>query len=115
MLDLSDASITKIADVLQRVAARVATAKPGEWVSGSGWDEGKFAERRYLTAADLDKSRRTTPYSSRRRPGHYGVANSYALKMAEVRAETQDPPAGTIDRDRRAVRRACSRNRRPGS
>ena len=31
--------------------------------------------------------------------GHYGVANSYALKMAEVRADTKDPPAGTIDRD----------------
>jgi len=27
------------------------------------------------------------------------VGNSYALKMAEVRAETRDPPAGTIDRD----------------
>jgi predicted amidohydrolase YtcJ len=31
--------------------------------------------------------------------GHYGVANSYALKMAEVTTSTPDPPAGTIDRD----------------
>ena len=31
--------------------------------------------------------------------GHYGVANSYALKLSEVTRATTDPPAGTIDRD----------------
>ena len=31
--------------------------------------------------------------------GHYGVANSYAMKIAEIRPATADPPAGTIDRD----------------
>jgi hypothetical protein len=98
-VDLTDASITTIDDVLQRVAARVATVKPGEWVSGSGWDEGKLAERRYVTAADLDKVSPNNPVWLEQTTGHYGVANSYALKMAEVRAETKDPPAGTVDRD----------------
>jgi predicted amidohydrolase YtcJ len=98
-VDLTDASITKMDDVLQRVAARVATAKPGEWVSGSGWDEGKLSERRYVTAADLDKVAPNNPVWLEHTTGHYGVANSFALKMAEVRPETKDPPAGTIDRD----------------
>src|SRR5262245_38070800 len=98
-VDLTDASITKMDDILQRVAARVATARPGEWVSGSGWDEGKLTERRYVTAADLDKVSPDNPVWLEQTTGHYGVANSYALKMAEVRAETKDPPAGTIDRD----------------
>ena len=98
-VDLTDASITKMDDILQRVAARVATAKPGEWVSGSGWDEGKLTERRYVTAADLDKVAPNNPVWLEHTTGHYGVGNSYALKMAEVRAETRDPPAGTIDRD----------------
>ena len=98
-VDLTDASITKMDDVLQRVAARVATAKPGEWVSGSGWDEGKLSERRYVTAADLDKVAPNNPVWLEHTTGHYGVANSYALKMAEVRPDTRDPPAGTIDRD----------------
>ena len=31
--------------------------------------------------------------------GHYGVANSYALKLAHITASTPDPPPGTIDRD----------------
>src|SRR5688572_20257214 len=54
-IDLSDQSIKTMADVQARVAARVAKAKPGEWVTGDGWDEGKLAERRHITAADLDK------------------------------------------------------------
>jgi predicted amidohydrolase YtcJ len=98
-IDLSDVAITKVDDVLTRVAARVATAKPGEWISGSGWDEGKLAERRYVTARDLDKVAPNNPVWLEHTTGHYGVANSYALKLAEIRKDSADPPAGTIDRD----------------
>ena len=78
---------------------KVQTLKPGEWVRGRGWDEGKLAERRYITAADLDKVAPNNPVWLTQTTGHYGVGNSLALKMAEVRKETKDPPAGTIDRD----------------
>jgi predicted amidohydrolase YtcJ len=98
-VDLSDVSITKIDDILQRVKARVATAKPGEWIQGSGWDEGKLAERRYVTAADLDKVSPNNPVWLEHTTGHYGVANSSALSLAEVVKNTKDPTAGTIDRD----------------
>lgn len=98
-VDLSDPSVTSMDDVLQRVAARVKQARPGEWIRGRGWDEGRLAERRYITAADLDKVAPNNPVWLTQTTGHYGVANSYALKMAEVRKETKDPPAGTIDRD----------------
>src|SRR5688572_33341213 len=53
-VDLGDADIKSIEEVKKRVAAQVAKLKPGEWVRGRGWDEGKYAERRYITAADLD-------------------------------------------------------------
>lgn len=98
-LDLSDPAISKIDDVLALVRAKVATLKPGEWVRGSGWDEGKFAERRYLYASDLDKVAPNNPVYLTQTTGHYGVANSYALRLAKVTRETKDPPAGTIDRD----------------
>ncbi len=98
-VDLSDIAVKSMNDVLQRVAAQVAKLKPGEWVRGRGWDEGKLAERRYITAADLDKVAPNNPVWLMHTTGHYGVANSYAMKMAEVRRETMDPPAGTIDRD----------------
>jgi len=98
-INLSDVAITKIDDVVKRVAEKVATAKRGEWIRGSGWDEGKLAERRYVLASDLDRVAPNNPVWLEHTTGHYGVANSYALKLAEVRKVTPDPPAGTIDRD----------------
>src|SRR5690242_11390952 len=96
---LSDAA--SIADIVARVKAKVALAKPGEWVTGSGWDEGKLAERRYVTAADLDAVAPNNPVWLLHTTGHYGVANSPALKLAHITAATPDPTAGTIDRDSR--------------
>ena len=96
-VELSEAA--SIADVLTRVRDQVAKAKPGEWVRGRGWDEGKLAERRYITAADLDKVAPNNPVWLMHTTGHYGVANSYALKLSEVTAAATAPPAGTIDRD----------------
>ncbi|MGQ0734777.1 MAG: amidohydrolase [Acidobacteriota bacterium] len=100
-VDLGDSAVKTMNDVLSRVAAQVANAKPGEWVRGRGWDEGKLAERRYITAADLDSVAPNNPVWLMHTTGHYGVANTYAMKLAEVRPETKDPPAGTIDRDSR--------------
>src|SRR5579859_411805 len=94
---LSDA--TSVAEIIARVKAKIALAKPGEWVTGSGWDEGKLTERRYVTAADLDAVSPNNPVWLGHTTGHYGVANSAALKLANITVATADPPAGTIDRD----------------
>src|SRR5215831_18152529 len=51
-LPLSDAA--SIRDIVDRLKAKIAQAKPGEWVTGAGWDEGKLAEHRYVTSTDLD-------------------------------------------------------------
>src|SRR5712691_1121047 len=96
-IELSEAA--SVADVLARVRDQVAKTKPGEWVRGRGWDEGKLAEHRYITASDLDTVAPNNPVWLMQTTGHYGVANGYALKMAEVTNETKDPPVGTIDRD----------------
>ena len=98
-IDLSARGITKMDDVLALVREQVAKVKPGEWVRGRGWDEGKLAERRYITAADLDRVSPDNPVWLTHTTGHYAVANSYALKMAEITRNTPNPPAGTIDRD----------------
>ena len=97
-VDLGDAAVTSIEEAKKRVAAQVAKLKPGEWVRGRGWDEGKYSERRYITAADLDAVAPNNPVWLTHTTGHYGVANTYAMKMAEIQAATPDPPAGTIDR-----------------
>ncbi len=94
---LSDAK--SVAEIVARVKAKAALLKPGEWITGSGWDEGKLAEHRYPTAADLDAVSPRNPVWLMHTTGHYGVANSLALRMAKITAATPDPPAGTIDRD----------------
>ena len=96
-IKLSDA--ISVAEIVARVKAKIALAKPGEWVTGSGWDEGKLAEKRYVTAADLDAVAPDNPVWLVHTTGHYGVANSRALKLAHITGATPDPAAGTIDRD----------------
>lgn len=96
---LSDA--TSVAEIVARVKAKIALVKPGEWVTGSGWDEGKLAERRYVTAADLDAVAPNNPVWLMHTTGHYGVANSLALRLAHITGATADPTAGAIDRDAR--------------
>ena len=92
-------SVKSVAEGIELVRKKVVTAKPGEWIQGAGWDEGKLAERRYITAADLDKVSPDNPVWLTHTTGHYGVANSAALRLAKISSDTKDPKAGTIDRD----------------
>lgn len=96
-IKLSDAA--SIGEIVNRVKTKVAAVKPGEWITGSGWDEGKLAEHRYVTAGDLDAVAPNNPVWLVHTTGHYGVANSLALKLAHLTASTADPKAGTIDHD----------------
>jgi len=93
---LGDAS--SVAQAVRRVAAGISHLKAGEWLEGAGWDEGKLAERRYLTAADLDPVSPHNPVWLIHTTGHYGAANSAALRLAHIDAKSANPKAGTIDR-----------------
>jgi predicted amidohydrolase YtcJ len=94
-LILNDAR--SIADVTGLLAARVKTVKPGDWLDGAGWDEGKLGAM--PSAADLDKVAPDNPVFLLHTTGHYAVVNSAALKLAGITAQTPSPTAGTIDKD----------------
>src|SRR5229473_1637764 len=96
-IDLSE--LKSIAEAVELVRKKSAQVKPGEWVLGRGWDESKLAELRYIHAADLDKVSPLNPVWLGHTTGHYGVANSVALRMAKVTQETRNPEAGTLDRN----------------
>ncbi len=98
-LDLSYPNVENIGDVQRLVAEQAERVGEGEWVRGGGWDEGKLAELRYILASDLDAVAPGRPVWLSHTMGHYGVANSLALEMAGITADTPDPPGGTIDRD----------------
>lgn len=87
-----------VEDMVAAVKARVATTPKGQWVTGVGWDEGKFADGRYPTAAELDAVSPDNPVWLENTTGHYGVANGLALKLADVTAATPTPTAGTIEK-----------------
>jgi predicted amidohydrolase YtcJ len=97
--DIPLSQVKSIGEVLELVKAKVALAKTGAWVIGSGWDESKLAELRYIRASDLDKVSPNNPVWLQHTTGHYGVANSYALRLAKITADTKNPAAGVIDRD----------------
>ena len=100
-ISLSDA--TDVDEVKRRVQAAAAKLKPGDWLTGAGWDEGKLVEHRYLTASDLDAAAPNNPVWLMHTTGHYGVANHQALRLAHITASSANPPAGTIDRDPQGI------------
>jgi len=86
-------------DMKQRIAARVKTAGPGEWIQGRGWDHTLWTEQKTPTRADIDAVTGDHPAIFNRVDGHIAIANSAALKAAGVTAQSPDPHGGKIDRD----------------
>ncbi|HWG39335.1 MAG TPA: amidohydrolase, partial [Candidatus Acidoferrales bacterium] len=86
-------------DMKQRIAARVKTAAPGEWIIGRGWDHTLWAEQKTPTRADIDAVTGGHPAIFNRVDGHIAIANSAALKAAGISAQSPDPHGGKIDRD----------------
>lgn len=74
-----------------------ARRRPGEWVLGGTWDHqlwgGELPRRDWI-----DSLTPGSPVFVSRLDGHMGLANSRALELAGVTAETGDPPGGTIVR-----------------
>lgn len=98
-IDLVYPAVRSIADTVELVEAATHEIKEGEWILGTGWDQGKFAEGRDLRASDLDAVAPNHPVWLGHTSGHYGVANSAALALVNVNIDTPDPEGGLIERD----------------
>lgn len=69
----------------------------GEWVTGYGWSEDFMAELRRPLRGDLDEAAPDNPVLLTRAGGHSAVANSTALRLAEVTTTTLQPEGGVIE------------------
>jgi len=90
---------TTIQEVQKRLAAAVAQGKPGEWITGSGWDHTLWHEKRFPTRQDHDSVSPQNPVFLVHISGHVAVANSAALKAAGVTAKTASPTGGEVEHD----------------
>jgi len=88
-------------EMKERIATRVKSATPGEWIRGRGWDHTKWHGQALPTRQDFDAMTGDHPAIFTRVDGHIAVANSAALKVAGITKDTQDPAGGKIDRDAR--------------
>jgi len=78
---------------------RAQTLPAGTWITGRGYNEAQLRDGRHPTRADLDAASPDHPIALTRTCGHMIVANSLALQLAGVSADTQDPAGGAIVRD----------------
>ena len=88
-----------LAEFQQRIRARLPDTKPGEWLTGRGWDHTLWPTQKFPTRYDLDAVSRDRPMFFTREDGHVAVANTPALELAGIKADTRDPPGGSIERD----------------
>jgi predicted amidohydrolase YtcJ len=98
-LAVSFKGVRSLAEFQQRVRESLKDHQPGEWITGFGWDQTLWPDKRDPTREDLDAVSTANPMFFSRVDGHVAVANSLALKLAGVLRETADPPAGRIVRD----------------
>jgi hypothetical protein len=96
-VDLS--GVQSLDEFRERVKAKVATAKPGDWILGGGWDETLWPVKTLPTRWDLDEVSDGHPVFLDRVDGHLAVANTRALQLADITIASKDPMGGQIDRD----------------
>ncbi len=89
--------VKSIADIQDRVRAMAAKLGPGEWITGTGWDEAQLVEKRNPVKEDLDLAAPDNPVMLTRAGGHSSVGNSLALSIAGIDRNTPDPENGVIE------------------
>ncbi|MBY9065864.1 amidohydrolase [Hyphomonas sp. WL0036] len=98
-LTLNLEGTASIDELVTRTEAELQDLAPGAILFGRGWIETGWPEGRMPSAADLDAVSPDNPVIFVRSDGHALVANTAALKAAEIYDITGDPPGGLTERD----------------
>ena len=86
-------------ELVKQVAEAAATAPPGSWVLGEGWDERKWGGV-LPSRAWIDTVTPRNPAWLIRSGGGAGLANSLALAAAGIEGARVEPPPNGVVRDR---------------
>jgi len=91
--------VTETDEFIRRIAEKARQTPKGEWILGGDWDETKWSPPNLPTKEMIDPVTPDNPVLVSRYDGHSALANSLALRLAGITAQTPDPPGGTIVRD----------------
>ena len=86
-----------VAEMQDRIRRYVATAQPGQWILGGGWDHTLWASKKLPTRENLDAVTAGHPALLDRVDGHIAVVNSAALNASGLHRATPDPQGGSFD------------------
>jgi len=85
-------------EFVSRIGQYAKTLKPGAWITGGDWDHtlwgGELPRAEWIDAATPDN-----PVWINRLDGHMGLANSAAMRAANIDEQTADVAGGEITRD----------------
>ncbi|HET7708560.1 MAG TPA: amidohydrolase family protein [Sphingomicrobium sp.] len=99
LMQLDVVGTTSISDLQKRLARYASKHPEAEWIVGRGWNQELWPDKRFPTAADLDAVVKDRPVVLERVDGHALVANTAALRKAQVDGRTRDVDGGKIERD----------------
>lgn len=83
--------------LLDAIAARAATAKPGEWILSRGYDQTKLDTGRHPYREELDRAAPNNPVMLVRTCGHVAICNSEALRLGGIDENSPTPQGGLIE------------------
>lgn len=88
--------VVNIDGLVDALREKAAETPAGDWIQGWGYDDTLIEDQRHPDRHDLDRVSTEHPIYISHTSGHLGVANTMALGMARITADTQPPPGGVI-------------------
>jgi predicted amidohydrolase YtcJ len=83
------------------IVKEYALLNKGNWITGGDWDHESWEKKELPEKEWIDIYTPKTPVFVSRLDGHMGLANSYALELANITKDTPNPAGGVIVKDPR--------------
>ncbi|SFQ07287.1 amidohydrolase [Salibacterium halotolerans] len=99
LMSLDFSGMQSAAEMKQALQDKKTRLAPKQWLTGEGWNENNFTDRKIFHRSELDAIAGDHPVLLTRICRHAALVNSKALHLAGITEETPDPPGGIIVRD----------------
>ncbi|MFZ9857498.1 MAG: amidohydrolase [Roseiflexaceae bacterium] len=91
--------VHSLSDLFAKVVTKASTLPVGTWIIADGHDQGRYTEQRHPSLAELDTITPHHPLFIHRACHHIAIANSAAMAIAGITADTPHPEGGRIAKD----------------